>query len=883
MTILPKMKKELGPYPCFFYSHSIAFLLVLLVCLTESATPKTESGNIGAIVDNSSSRMGKEAKVAMEIAIHDFNTQTTTNQSLLLRLHIPMISKQSEPIQAALAARSLIKTKKVQAILGAHSWEESSLVADVCTQAHIPILSLATDSTPEWATLRWPFLIRASSSPNQRSQMKAVAAIVQSWEWHRVTLIYADTTNSASNGVISHLSTALREVGAEIDQLIALPPFPSSSFSEELQRLKGEQCRVFVVHVSLPLAIHFFAKAKKMGMMTKDYVWITTDTITSLIYSLDASVISSMQGVIGIKAYFPETGPPFQEFSKKFKKKFSINHPEEKNHEPGIFAVQAYDATWAVALALGDAGKSEGQEIIQKISSTDFNGLTGKIQFNGRKLAPSQTFQIVNVIGKSYRELGFWTEGRGFSEAIDQTVFYNSSMQVLGQVFWPGGPWYTPKGWTVSTEIERLRIGVPTGSTFKQFVNVEYDDRTKQFSFTGFSIEVFKATIELLPYAFPYEFVPFDGPYDDLVKQVHLKNFSGVVGDVKIIARRYQYAEFTEPYTESGLVMIVPVQSQTNRALLFMKPFTTDMWILIMAINIYNGFVVWLIERNHCPELQGSVMDQIGTLLWLAFTTLFSLHGEKLHSNLSRMAMVVWLFVALVITQSYTASLTSMLTVQQLQPATRNIETLKNSNSKVGHGKGSYVSTYLKDVLGFKSTNLKNFSSPQEYARALKSGEIAAIFLEVPFAKLFLAMYCKSFILAGPSYKIGGFGFDPNANVFPKGSPMLADINEALLKVAESGKLRELENSMTGTELCLDMESDHGNPSFSLNSFWILFILTGGTSTVALVFYVILGKWKFNHMLQLKMIWRLILAMLSKNYQLRPEHHVTMCPIGGVL
>ncbi|THG07819.1 hypothetical protein TEA_029795 [Camellia sinensis var. sinensis] len=423
------------------------------------------------------------------------------------------------------AARSLIKTKKVQAILGAHSWEESSLVADVCTQAHIPILSLATDSTPEWATLRWPFLIRASSSPNQRSQMKAVAAIVQSWEWHRVTLIYEDTTNSASNGVISHLSTALREVGAEIDQLIALPPFPFSSFSEELQRLKGEQCRVFMVHVSLPLAIHFFAKAKKMGMMTKDYVWITTDTITSLIYSLDASAISSMQGVIGIKAYFPETGPPFQEFSKKFKKKFSINHPEEKNHEPGIFAVQAYDAMWAVALALGDAGKSEGQEIIQKISSTDFNGLTGKIQFNGRKLAPSQTFQIVNVIGKSYRELGFWTEGRGFSEAIDQTVFYNSSMQVLGQVFWPGGPWYTPKGWTVSTEIERLRIGVPTGSTFKQFVNVEYDDRTKQFSFTGFSIEVFKATIELLPYAFPYEFVPFDGPYDDLVKQVHLKQF----------------------------------------------------------------------------------------------------------------------------------------------------------------------------------------------------------------------------------------------------------------------------------------------------------------------------------------------------------------------
>ncbi|THG15766.1 hypothetical protein TEA_005678 [Camellia sinensis var. sinensis] len=82
--------------------------------LAESATPKTESGNIGAIVDNSSSRMGKEAKVAMEIAIHDFNTQTTTNQSLL-RLHIPMISKQSEPIQAALAVTLWKVAVKVEA------------------------------------------------------------------------------------------------------------------------------------------------------------------------------------------------------------------------------------------------------------------------------------------------------------------------------------------------------------------------------------------------------------------------------------------------------------------------------------------------------------------------------------------------------------------------------------------------------------------------------------------------------------------------------------------------------------------------------------------------------------------------------------------------
>ena len=107
--------------------------------------------------------------------------------------------------------------------------------------------------------------------------------------------------------------------------------------------------------------------------------------------------------------------------------------------------------------------------------------------------------------------------------------------------------------------------------------------------------------------------------------------FDAVVGDVTIVARRYQHAEFAHPYTESGLVMIVPVISKTsNRAWLFMKPFTMAMWILTAVINLYNGFVIWLLERNNCPELKGSVLNQMGMLIWLAFNTLFSVNGNRI-------------------------------------------------------------------------------------------------------------------------------------------------------------------------------------------------------------------------------------------------------------
>lgn len=133
--------------------------------------------------------------------------------------------------------------------------------------------------------------------------------------------------------------------------------------------------------------------------------------------------------------------------------------------------------------------------------------------------------------------------------------------------------------------------------------------------------------------------------------------------------------------------------------------------------------------------------------------------GEKLHSNLSRLVMVVWLFVTLVISQTYTANLTSMLTVQRLEPTVDNIDTLKNSAAIVGYSNVSYVLSYLVDVLQFNQRNLKGYTSPEGYVNDLKSRQIAAIFLDVAVAKIFLAKYCKGFSIAGPTYKVGGLGF----------------------------------------------------------------------------------------------------------------------------
>lgn len=107
------------------------------------------------------------------------------------------------------------------------------------------------------------------------------------------------------------------------------------------------------------------------------------------------------------------------------------------------------------------------------------------------------------------------------------------------------------------------------------------------------------------------------------------KKFDAAVGDIAIVAPRNKLVEFSTPWSDSGIQMVVFRKSvQPTQAWLFFKPFTPGMWGLTAGITIYNGFIIWFMERMHHPELNGSVSNNIGVLIWIAFTTLFSLHGN---------------------------------------------------------------------------------------------------------------------------------------------------------------------------------------------------------------------------------------------------------------
>ncbi|KAF5198405.1 Glutamate receptor [Thalictrum thalictroides] len=149
---------------------------------------------------------------------------------------------------------------------------------------------------------------------------------------------------------------------------------------------------------------------------------------------------------------------------------------------------------------------------------------------------------------------------------------------VLGdRVYWPGGLLErVPLGWKMPSKAEPFRIGVPENSSFGNFVTVGGGGPS------GYCIDVFTKALEKLHYDLKQyiTYIPFPGEYNDLVNQVYIKNLSAAVGDITILKNRLDFVDFSQPYAESGLTMVVRVKPQ-DRTWLFVMPFTRDLWIVV--------------------------------------------------------------------------------------------------------------------------------------------------------------------------------------------------------------------------------------------------------------------------------------------------------------
>ncbi|XP_037441457.1 glutamate receptor 2.8-like [Triticum dicoccoides] len=814
-------------------SRVIMFLLLPINLAVAQNTSREDAKelHVGVILDLGSI-VGKMARTSISLAMEDFYA-VHQNYSTKLVLHTR--DSMRDDVRAASQVISLLENYNVEAIIGPQRSSQAIFISKLGNKGHVPVISF-TATNPALASGSLPYFVRATLSDS--AQVNCIASIVKAYGWRKVVTVYEDT--DYGRGIIPYLVDVLQEVDARVPYQSMIPlTATNEQITLELYKLMAMQIMVFVVHMSFTLASLVFIKAKEVGMMNKGYAWILTDGVTNLIESLNPSVLESLNGAIGVQVYVPKS-KDLDDFTMRWNMRFQIDNPTNIPSKLSIFGLWSYDTIWAVAQAAEKVGltnatfrkpgvtrnstsletletSSNGPELLQAILQNRFKGLSGNFDLSDRQLQFS-TFRIINVVGKGWREIGFWTAQNGISQQLNKTTpatTFPGSAWDLHPVIWPGESIEVPRGYEIPVSGKKLRVGVCT-SGYPEFMKVGKDHITGATKASGFSVDVFEETVKRLPYALPYEYVIFSTTddsssedYNDFVYQVYLKIFDIVIGDITIRYNRTFYVDLTLPYTETGIAMVVPVRDSINKnTWIFLKPLAPGMWF--------------------------------GSAVFFIYTE------ELVQRFLSRIVLIVWLVFLMVLTSSYTASLTSMLTVQQLQPTVTDVHELLKSGECVGHHRGSYVKGLLEE-LGFDRSKIKSYDSPDDFHKALSlgsnNGGIAALVHEVPYIKLFLANHCKGYTMVGPIYEAAGFGY-----ALAKGNPLLGDISKAILNVTGGDTMIQLEKKWIGDQNnCQNAGPLTGSSTLTFANFRGLFILTGVASTSSLLIAFIIHFYKKRH------------------------------------
>ncbi|XP_044948299.1 glutamate receptor 2.8-like [Hordeum vulgare subsp. vulgare] len=849
------------PYLLFILAGLAASFTV-----TSRAQPTTPAEvRVGLIID-AASPVGKVANTTIPMALDDFYAAFPNSS---FRVRILQHDSGGDVVAAASAALQLMTTQGARAILGPQSSVEAAFVADLATRAEVPVVSFSATS-PSVSPASPSFFVRAAVS--DAAQAGAVAALAAHFGWRRVVPIYQDDDYGAA--FVPFLVDALTAARAEVPYRCALPEDATpDAIAAELYRMESEQTRVFVLHTRAEVARSVFAAAAEAGMTGAGYAWIITDGLTGLIGFVDPP-----QGVIGLAPYVPTT-PRLRDVKKRWAHRYMSDHREADHAQAvmGCYALWAYDAAWAVASAaerlspsdlssppglaggkggptdISGLGKSRsGDKLLRAISDATFEGLGGGFELIGGELAVP-AFRVVSIVHDGTgRGIGFWTPKYGLSRHVD--CGSSKADGELSPFIWPGESTVRPRGWVQPTSAAKLRVAVPgmIPPGYRAILYLDVDPETNRTTAGGFVIEAFEAAVRLLPYALPFEYVKADRmPYDQLAEAVNNGKFDAVVADMTITAKRSNHVDFTMPFVATSITMIVQLRDQrgSNKwTWVFLKPLSSGLWIVSAFFFLFTGFVVWAIERRDNERFGGTPSNQAGIMFYFGFSTLVFTHNERLKSNLSRMVVVVWVFVVLILQSSYTASLTSLLTVPRIGPAIADYRTLlEGTAEKVGVLNNSFLARQAIDQFGLPEARVARLQDVQSFQEALLNGSIGAIITETPYLSIFLEAYRENFTATGQPNMTSGFAF-----AFPKGSPYVTDLSHAMLNLTESDEMNRIERKWLG-----DYRSQgQGGGPFTANplrfsSFGSLFVITGATSLVCLTIHLAFFRRKEDYWLPL--------------------------------
>ncbi|KAG5271806.1 hypothetical protein AALO_G00184180 [Alosa alosa] len=196
----------------------------------------------------------------------------------------------------------------------------------------------------------------------------------------------------------------------------------------------------------------------------------------------------------------------------------------------------------------------------------------------------------------------------------------------------------------------------------------------------GFCIDILKRLARIVGFTYDLYLVTngkhgkkIDGVWNGMVGEVVYKHADMAIGSLTINEERSQVVDFSVPFVETGISVMVSRSNGTVSPSAFLEPYSPAVWVMMFVMCLTVVAVTVFIFEFFSPvgynrDLQsakkpGGSKFTIGKSIWLLWALVFnnSVPVENPKGTTSKIMVLVWAFFAVIFLASYTANLAAFM------------------------------------------------------------------------------------------------------------------------------------------------------------------------------------------------------------------------------
>lgn len=311
--------------------------------------------------------------------------------------------------------------------------------------------------------------------------------------------------------------------------------------------------------------------------------------------------------------------------------------------------------------------------------------------------------------------------------------------------------------------------------------------KTADGRWEGFSVELWQAVAQHLDLSFEFrEFSNLEHLLEALARR-EIDVFPSLP-----VAERFESAmDSSQSFLKSGLSIAVPAEVVEPRWVHVFESFFSKQVLkaigLLVLLSMMAGIIVWLFEKRKNSEMFGDgTAGGIGHGIWWAVVTMTTVgYGDKAPKTAAgRIVALIWMIFSIVYIASFTANITTALTMKELSGKVRGFNDLYNA--RVGSVSGSEG----LDFLTRQGVTVIPFEAVQQGLAAIASRTIDAFVLNEQVLKHLARREFPGRVQVLP----GTYDEYFVSMALPQGSALRKPINRALLQLMKTKYWAELRN-----------------------------------------------------------------------------------------